>query len=359
MNVLNEMAMGSNRDSFNGSLVVKDRFLKMLLVPFLGCVIPFLTGLVNFSSLPLPQLIFSLLFFVLITQVTWQGSIQMVSFLRSRKWLRGNIFARLSVYCTATTLYGITVVFFSAAGWQLILFKKVMADPLTNALIVTGFITIVLTLMYEAAFLSAEVDLDEKVMQQLDFERLQAEANTVKSDLDPHFLFNCLNTLSYLVRHDSEQAYHFVHKLSNVFKYLLTSKQKEIISLKEELAFLEDYYFLLRVRFDEAIRIEHSILPAQEEEMTVPGTLQVLVENAIKRNFFSEKEPLVISIQMNNQYLTVSTPATPKQKKNAPAKSALSLLSQRYRMLLNKEVLTQETEQQYLIKVPRIKKMAA
>jgi len=190
----------------------------------------------------------------------------------------------------------------------------------------------------------------------LDYERLQAEAKALQNDLDPHFLFNCLNTLSYLVRNEPEKAYLFVHKLSNVFKYLLINKQKDFISLAEEVAFLEDYYFLLQVRFDDAIRINKTIEDSQTDGVLPPCTLQALVENAIKNNFFSEKEPLVISIQVNNYFITVSNAVRPKQYRSTAGDASLSKLKTRYRHLMNEDVLVQETAGYFLVKVPFLQK---
>ncbi|HUC82090.1 MAG TPA: histidine kinase, partial [Flavisolibacter sp.] len=360
MNVLNNSVQGASRHSFQGSIRVKDRLLKLLLIPLLGCFIPVFSGLLNYTTLSVPAFLFSLLFFVLLTMVIWQGSVKIVSYLRSRKWLPGDAFGRLFLFLAATVLYGVASVFFMAVLWQLLVLKQIAAPAIFIAIAITALVTALLSLVYEAVFLRAEVDLNAKVMQQLEMERLQAEAATLRNDLDPHFLFNCLNTLSYLVRNDGEQAYTFIHKLSNVFKYLLISKQKQFVPLKEELAFLEDYYYLLQVRFDEAIRIEQDTTGALPEEVTVPGTLQVLVENAIKRNFFSEKEPLVISIALNNQFITVSNPVGARQKKQQTTKgAAIADLRSQYRTLLNQELLTLETPQQYLVKVPRIKKPAA
>jgi sensor histidine kinase YesM len=336
--------------------MIKDRLLKSFIVPLLGIVISVLTGLVSYSAATVLQFLSSIGFFVFITHMVWLGSVQIISFLRSRKWFRTNIFTKLAILSLATVLYGVTIVFFAAASWQLLVLRQVFLDPILNALATTAIVTLFLTLIYESAFLSAEVDLDAKVMQQLDLERLQAEASVLQNELDPHFLFNCLNTLSYLVRSDGNKAYEFVHKLSNVFKYLLINKQKDLVSLKEEVEFMEDYYFLLRVRFDEGIRIENAINASHLDEMTVPCTLQVLVENAIKHNFFSEKEPLVISIALNNYFITVSNPVRPKQRKQCSTKVGLNNLKSRYRMILNKEVLVQETAQQFLVKVPRLKR---
>lgn len=356
MKVRNNRLHTSAAKPLRGCIVVNDRLLKMLLIPLLGGLLLLLSCLVNPPALSWLEGLFSFLFFMVVAQLTWQGSVQILSALRQRPQ---NIFFKLLLISAASVVYGVTVGFFSVVGWQLVVLKQVVLPSLYLVLLAISLVSCVLTLVYEAIFLSAEAELNTKVMQQLEWERLQAEAQTLRNDLDPHFLFNCLNTLSYLIRNDSELAYQFLHRLSNVFKYLLISKQKAFVPLKEELAFLADYYFLLQVRFDEAIRIEHDMKDACPEELTLPGTLQALVENAIKQNLFSEKEPLVISIALNPRFITVSTTVAARQNRPPSPKAALSELVLRYRSLLNKELVVQQSAQEYRVKVPRIKQPAA
>jgi LytS/YehU family sensor histidine kinase len=246
-----------------------------------------------------------------------------------------------------------------AAGiWQTVLLKEIVLLPIIKSAAITTVVVLMLTLLYESVFLSAEIDLDERVMLQLEQERLQAQSSVLQNELDPHFLFNSLNALSYLVQNDPQKAYEFVHKLSNVFKYLLLNKQKDYVSLQEELCFLEDYYFLLRVRFDDSIQIENAIDRSETDAKVLPCTLQALVENAIKHNFFSDNEPLIISIQMNHCFITVANTIKPKPYKASSTKTGLDNLKKRYQYIMNKNIIVQRTTDKFLVKVPLENKAA-
>lgn len=332
--------------------MIKDRVFKTVLIPILGILIPLGTGLFGLKDLSLIQLVFSLVFFVFITHITWQGAVNMIAYLRARKFLRNRIYFKLAVLVLVAALYGAGAFFVSTSFWQWIVWKQLSFAPLMKVAGMTAMIMLMLTLVYETIFLSAEVEIDAKVIQQLDYERLQAEATLVQHDLDPHFLFNCLNSLSYLVRNEPERAYQFVHKLSNVFKYLLINKQKDFVPLSDELQFVQDYYFLLQVRFDEAIQLRTDVDEASVSGLIPPCTLQMLLENAIKQNFFSEKEPLVVTISMENDFINVSNAIRPKPYKNGVANQGLTTVKNRFTHLLNQEVLVLQESNQLLVKLP-------
>lgn len=338
--------------------MIKDRTFKSLFIPVIGLLIPLGAGLVDFTSLPFLQFIFSLVFFVFTTHIIWQGSVSIISHLRSRKCFRNNLTQKLSILLLVTVLYGVGTVVVTAGFWQLIVLNDLFFAPIIKSAAITTIVMLMLTLVYESVFLSAEIDLDERVMLQLEQERLQAQTSVLQNELDPHFLFNSLNALSYLVQNDQKKAHQFVHKLSNVFKYLLLNKQKDFVSLEEEMSFLEDYYFLLRVRFDDSIQIENSINASEIKAQVLPCTLQALVENAIKHNFFSDSDPLVISIQMNNYYITVTNTIRPKPYKANSTKTGLDNLKNRYQLVMNKNIIVQRTTDTFLVKVPFDKKAA-
>ncbi|HET7898549.1 MAG TPA: histidine kinase, partial [Flavisolibacter sp.] len=139
------------------------------------------------------------------------------------------------------------------------------------------------------------------------------------------------------------------------YKYFLRNKGVDYVSLKDELEFLESYSFLLRIRFDETIRIENTIDPQNGAACILPCTLQVLVENAMKHNFFSEKEPLVVTLGMNHQFITVSNPVRPKLHVADSTKVGLRNLKARYRLITNQNVLVQKTATKFLVKLPIVK----
>ncbi|QEC54598.1 sensor histidine kinase [Flavisolibacter ginsenosidimutans] len=332
--------------------MIKDKYFKSLLIPFLGLTIPMAARLVDYSQLSLRLVFFTVLYFILVSQIIWHGAIKLQIWLRTRSRLRRNVVQKLSVILLINLFYSMLVAALSSLLWQAIALRTVVWSSVITAASITVLAVVILTLIYESLFLSAEIDVDAKVMQQLDKERQQAETSVLKNELDPHFLFNCLNALSYLVRAEPEKAYQFVHKLSNVFKYLLLNKQKDFVSVEEEMVYLEDYYFLLRVRFDEGVQLQKNVNGAAAKALILPCTLQALVENAIKHNFFSEKEPLVISIEMHDEFISVSNPLRPKSCKETSTQIGLQNLKSRYQLVMNKNIHVQKTSDCFLVKIP-------
>jgi sensor histidine kinase YesM len=332
--------------------MIKDKYFKSLLIPFLGLTIPMAARLVDYSRLSPGLILFSACFFIIVSQLIWYGAIKLQVWLRTHSRFRHNVAQKLSVLLLINTFYSMVVAALSSAAWQLVVQQTIVLGSVITAAAITVVAVIILTLIYESLFLSAEIALDAKVMQQLDKERQQAESSVLKNELDPHFLFNSLNALSYLVRAEPEKAYQFVHKLSNVFKYLLLNKQKDFVSLEEEMAYLDDYYFLLQVRFDDGIQLNKMVNGAAKGALILPCTLQALVENAIKHNFFSDKEPLVISIEMNEEFISVSNPLRPKSCKGNSTKTGLQNLRSRYQFVMKKSILVQKTSDRFLVTIP-------
>ena len=127
----------------------------------------------------------------------------------------------------------------------------------------------------------------------------------LKNQLNPHFLFNSLNTLTSLVSFDSSKAKDFIIKLSNVYRHVLEQHNKELVTLEEEVSFLKDYIFLLKTRFDSNLQITVRVKNEHLTKKIAPMALQILVENAVKHNSISEGKPLKIDIFSNVDSITV------------------------------------------------------
>jgi len=123
----------------------------------------------------------------------------------------------------------------------------------------------------------------------------EAELKALRSQIDPHFLFNSLSSLVTLIGKDPERATEFVHKLSDVYRYVLEQRENELVSVSEELKFLEDYIYLQKIRFGENLRV-HLNVKIDQNRLMVPLSLQMMVENAIKHNEVSAENPLVIEL---------------------------------------------------------------
>ncbi|MBB1283741.1 histidine kinase [Flavisolibacter sp. BT320] len=322
------------------------------MIPIVGAAAPFLAKLVRWPEDGLVFVLVTIFYFIGVSFLTWQVVVKLVSDLRRTNPLKGNIFSRIiSLLLTGGLLAG--AVFFTATWlWQRLFLQSINGMQPLNAALVGAITGGVLSLVYEVVFLSMEKELDSRVLEQVDRERLEAEVNVLRSELDPHFFFNCMNTLSHLVRNDADKAYQFVHKLSSVYKYFLRNKEKQFVSLQDEMEFLDNYYYLLRIRYDDNIRIENKVEESEDNVSILPCTLQVLVENAIKHNFFSEREPLVISIFRNGKFIHVSNPVRPKLHAAESTYIGLRNLKARYRIITNQNVLVLTTGNRFLVKLP-------
>lgn len=151
------------------------------------------------------------------------------------------------------------------------------------------------------SFIQANIESEKMVR-----ERLKLQYEILKSQLSPHYLFNTLNTIASLIHRDASTTESFIRKFAQTFSYILNSHQKELISVQKEVEFIKAYYFLLRIRFDKALVLEINIDDECMSSYIPPMTLQLLVENAVKHNHFSEEKPLRISIETtDNKHISV------------------------------------------------------
>jgi LytS/YehU family sensor histidine kinase len=213
-----------------------------------------------------------------------------------------------------------------------------------------------ISMAYEILFMKKEQELDSKIVDQLDYERQHAELHNLKNELDPHFIFNSLNSLLPLIMTDSAKAQVFTTKLSQVYKYFLLNKDRELISLSEEMRFIEDYFFLLQIRHENRLRLhmEQNGL-ALNKLLILPFALQVLVENAIKHNHFSEQHPLIITISLDPNFVYVSNPVSNKEIDWDSTNIGLKNLSARYILVCHKDIVIKNADNTFSVSLPLIK----
>lgn len=213
----------------------------------------------------------------------------------------------------------------------------------------------VFTLVYEVLFLSKERELDVKIVDQLDHERSQAEMAALKNELDPHFMFNSLNSLSHLIINDPSTAHAFNSRLAKVYRYFLLNKQRDVISLHDELDFIDDYFFLLQIRYDNKLQLEKSLNGRENgKTMILPCALQILIENAIKHNEFSDANPLRIKISANDENIKVSNNTKPKTSFTESTYIGLKNLSSRYRLVSHKDISVETLTGEFTVRLPLI-----
>jgi two-component system LytT family sensor kinase len=181
----------------------------------------------------------------------------------------------------------------------------------------------------------------------------QAELQLVKSQINPHFLFNNLNVLSALVMKNNSEANRFIEEFSKVFRYILNNHDKELVDLKTELNYIKPYIFLLQKRFADGLHIEVNIPEDKERFYIIPASLQMLIENAIKHNIVSKTRPLHIDVHVNgNNTIIVSNNLQPRESVEGSTKIGLTNIIKRYLLVSGREVEVLKNNGAFTVTLP-------
>ncbi len=191
-------------------------------------------------------------------------------------------------------------------------------------------------------------------VQQATFEKEKAQFNLelLRNQINPHFLFNNLNTLSSLIYENQDKAAGFVRMLSKVYRNILEYKNKETVSVSDELSFFDTYWQLLQIRFKDMMFVEVRVEPNLHAKKMIPLTLQLLIENAIKHNVVSTQQPLQIQIYTEKEMLVVSNPIQKKESLDYSSGLGLKIISNRYAFISDKQFEVINDGINFTIKIP-------
>ena len=214
-------------------------------------------------------------------------------------------------------------------------------------------IALVVLLSTQLIFLSQKQQKTRLENEALHSEYMRSRYEALKSQVDPHFLFNSLNTLNSLIKVDSDKAQEYVQQLSYVFRYTL--QNKEIIPLIEEINYTKAYCHLMQIRYGNNLNFEFNIDESFYDYLIIPLSLQTLVENAIKHNVVSNRQPLTVKIEEENESIRVSNPIQLKKEKESGEGIGLINLAERYRLMWKKEIVTNKSDDKFEVIVPLTK----
>jgi LytS/YehU family sensor histidine kinase len=189
--------------------------------------------------------------------------------------------------------------------------------------------------------------------QMLREENLKYKYRNLKSQVNPHFLFNSLNTLSELVYEDAKKADIYIQKLSGIYRYILENEETDLVPLKEELEFIQQYFDLQKVRDNDKIFLKIDV-HGEEDFKIIPVSLQLLVENALKHNSISRDKPLMVKIYNNDNYIIVSNTIQRKNIIENSTQMGLSNLKERVLLIMGRELTVNEDTDQFVVKLPII-----
>lgn len=336
---------------------LNDIGFRLVLIPALGIVVPYASGLIDHSTVPLWKLKFSYLYTIGISFLIWEGNRYLLFSLRSYfDWFNKPL-RKIATLVLAISFYTIPVISLLLVVWYKIFNDgKVDWNVVTTATLVSMVCVVFITHVYETVFLVREAESEKIKKEQLERARAEAELEALKSQIDPHFIFNSLNTLSHLIEERPVKAKQFTDNLADVYRYILQNKTRELVLLREEVAFLEDYFSLLKIRFGPAVQLDMNIDAGSMDQYLIPPiSLQILAENAIKHNEFSDTQPLVLSVMMEDDELVIHNRIRRKVLRKASSKIGLNNLGERYRLTTNKEIAVDEDADDFTVSLPVLK----
>jgi LytS/YehU family sensor histidine kinase len=320
-------------------------------------VIPLVTGMINYEALSLWQIKLSFLFTIAIAFIIWEGNRYLLFTLRSYfDWFNKPV-RKIAVLVLTVTCYTIPISALLLVIWYKLFNAGIVNwDKITTTTLIIMICVLFITHTYETVFLVREAESEKLKKEQLERARAEAELEALKNQIDPHFIFNSLNTLSYLIEKDPVKARQFNDNLADVYRYILQNKARELVLLHEEILFLNDYFSLLKIRFERAVQLQIGINPHLYDQYLIPPiSLQILVENAIKHNEFSDAVPLVITIEMQNDELIIHNHVRKKILRKASSRIGLQNLGERYKLTTSKEISIIESANDFTVTLPVLK----
>ena len=235
-------------------------------------------------------------------------------------------------------------------------FLVFIANESASDYILASVFTFVVLLIVHFVYLYKGYQENKVKEQKIIAGTASAKFESLKNQIDPHFLFNSLNVLSSLIEENPENAQRFTTSLSKIYRYVLEQKDKELVSVEEELAFAKTYMNLLKMRFENSLHYELPTTILNPEAKVVPLSLQLLLENTVKHNVVSEQRPLHIRIFMEGDYLAIQNDYQKKEVLQDRQGVGLQNIINRYGIITNRKVLIEQNEQTFTVKIPVLTK---
>lgn len=291
-------------------------------------------------------------FAICITQ--WFGAIAINHIIDGKiKWIDQPI---LRSVVGLIALIANSVIAFTAVQFIMlfILYRMTPAESwpmVSKSIIYTILISFFMSLLFTAVGFFKSWRKELVNAEKLKVEMMTYRYEALRNQINPHFLFNSFNVLSDLVYADQAMAVKFINQLSELFRYVLDSRDKELVPLKDELDFLNSYIYLLKTRFEDKLHLDIN-LEAGVDELIVPMTLQLLVENAVKHNEVSEAFPLHIHIRRKDAYLEVENTMRIKKVGEDSKNTGLKNIIQQFSYFTERPIEVIDAGGKFLVRIP-------
>jgi hypothetical protein len=337
-------------------VILNDNTIRLIGIPAFGIIIPNVTGLLSHLSWQQPSYWISYVYFIVLAGLIWQGNRYLLFRTRQRfTWFDRPIEKLIllvlnNVFYTAPVTVAFLCAWYSWAGIPKIDWFTIQLVALINIICV-----LFVTHVYETVFMLKEQQNEHVKNAELQRAKAEAELIALKNQVDPHFMFNSLNTLTYLIQNDTARALLFTENLAEVYRYILTQKESSLVLLDDELDFTGKYTDLLKIRFGKSLTITKTFNGTTGKNFLIPPTSVFMAfENAVKHNEISEQFPLHVTLDVENAYLTIGNTIRDRRNVSTSPKIGLQNLDDRFKLLTGKGIVTERTDNHFMVRMPLI-----
>jgi len=319
---------------------LNDNLIRVIGIPFFGIAIPNLTGLFGTLEVSDPAYWFGYVYFIGLAFCIWQGNRFLLFRTRKRfTWFERPIEKLIllfvnNIFFTSPLTIAWICLWYRWSGLSVINWDTILVVTLVNVICV-----LFVTHVYETVFMVKEQQSEQVKSAQLQKAKAEAELQALKNQIDPHFMFNSLNSLAFLIDTDAALAKQFTEHLADVYRYILSQKEHGLVLLEDELGFIDSYIALLKLRFGDALTlIKHFNGNAAREFLIPPISAFVALENAVKHNEISARSPLLIDMEIANTTLIITNRLQPKRSIQHSSNIGLKNLNDRFWIITGKRI---------------------
>ena len=337
--------------------LLDDRVVRMIGIPFFGIVIPSATGILDFSQLEIVTIMMHFAYFILLAFIIWQGNRWLLIKYYPVFYNSDSPVQKYILMLGLNILYTGPISILMLFGWKHFTESSRVEDKsllITVAAIVVCVIFV--TNVYEKVLFMAQRDNVRIKTSELEQAKIQAELDALKSQVDPHFMFNSLNGLSHLVEKDSKKAQKFIENLADIYRYILKSKDRNLVFLRDEITFIKAYADLMQIRYEQNFQLKIDLDEAFENTWLIPPvSVMVAVENATKHNEISSKKPLVVEISNGDGVVKVTNVIELRRNAFESTKLGLENLNDRFEKTIGSGITVNDEDGKFELIMPLIK----
>ncbi|MEJ1239641.1 histidine kinase [Chryseolinea sp. T2] len=333
-------------------IALNDRLMRAIGIPFFGIAIPNLTGL--FGNLSIHDLYYWIgyLYFIGLAFCIWQGNRYLLFRTRKRfTWFDKPIEKLILLFMNNIFFTSPLTIAWLCVWYQWVEFPEIKWEVITTVTLVNVICVLFVTHVYETVFMVKEQQSEQLRSARLLKAKAEAELEALKNQIDPHFMFNSLNSLTYLIDADPSRARQFTEHLAEVFRYILMQKERTLVMVEDELAFVRHYVTLLQLRFGSALEIVHHLAEGSSA-LIPPISAFVALENAVKHNEISTRIPLRIDMTFDDGDLVIQNRLQPKRSIQHSSGIGLKNLDERFFIITGKRIRIENDGKHFTVRMP-------